>query len=191
MKKTLISVALAGLFGLFVNAQRNQEGVYLNQSDFEKNRLSYVSNPGTEKIKIHFNEFLDKPFITVNQNGEKSTFFKDEIFAYRHNGNVVRTWNIISYNFLERGDIWIYSKDENVSLGKGIKRERKYYYSVTGKGEILALTILNLKRSFPDKHQFHNFLDTQFRNDAELSRYDSYENKFKINHILAATIFSN
>ncbi len=47
MKKTLMSVAFSGLFGLFANAQHNQDGVYVSQNSFENNKLSYASNfPG-------------------------------------------------------------------------------------------------------------------------------------------------
>jgi len=136
MKKIVMSVAFATLFGLLANAQRNQDGVYLSQSDFENNKLSYATNSGS---KVRFNEFLDKPFITVNKSGKKEKLFKDEIFAYQHNGNVTRTWNFAPYIFLEKGVIWIYSREEYVSKGKGIRREKKYYYSVSGKDEILPL----------------------------------------------------
>lgn len=187
MKKIILFAAFAALFGIFANAQSDQDGLYINQADFENNKLSYTSTSG-EKIKITFNEFLDKPFITVKQNGEKTTIFKDDIFAYQHNGNVVRTWNFVSYSFLEKGPVWIYYRNEYISnKGKGLRREKNYYYSVTGSGEILPLTIRNLKKSFPDRHMFHNFLDAQFQRDADLSFYDSYEKKFRINHILETT----
>ena len=190
MKKTFISLAFVAFFGMLANAQQNQSGVYLSQSDFENNKLSYASNAASGTNKIRFNEFFDRPFITVNHNGKKEQLFKDDIFAYKNKDNVVRTWNFTSYNFAEKGAIWIYFKDINVSKGKGVKKERKYFYSTSGNGEIIPLTINNLKRSFPDKHLFHDFLDAQFRRDSELSWYDSFEKKYKVNHLLETTVFN-
>ncbi|MGZ8558340.1 MAG: hypothetical protein ACXWWC_08410 [Chitinophagaceae bacterium] len=188
MKKTIMSFAFAAFFGMLANAQQDQSGVYLSQDDFENNKLTYGDNGESETNKIRFNEFFDKPFITVNQNGKKEQLFKDDIFAYKNKGKIVRTWNFTSYNFLEKGTIWIYYKDFNVSRGKGIRRERKYFYSTSGSSEIIPLTIFNIKKSFPHNHLFHDFLNAQFRYDNELSAYDGFERKYKINHILETTI---
>ncbi|WP_326992798.1 hypothetical protein [Chitinophaga sp. 212800010-3] len=141
------------------------------------------------KTKIRLHEFLRKDFITVNHNGEKKKLFKDEIYAYqRNNGQVIRTWNRIPYTFSEQGNNWIYYWDVNVSQGKGIQRQRKYFYSMFGNSEIIPLTINNLKHSFPDKYLFQNFLDALFRSDAELSLYDGFARKFKVNRLLEATV---
>ena len=185
-----MSLAIAGLLQTAANAQDNASGIYLSQSDFENNKLTYASNATTETIKIHFNEFFEKPFITVKHNGQSEQIFKDDIFAYKNKSNIVRTWSFTSYNFVEKGSIWIYYKDLNLSQGKERKRERKYFYSTSGNGEIILLTIDNLKKSFPDKHLFHDFLDVQFSRDSELSMYDSFEKKFKINHLLETTVFN-
>jgi len=69
-------------------------------------------------------------------------------------------------------------------LPKGTQRVRTYFYSTHGKGEILPLTVHNLKRSFPENDLFHIYLDAQFRTDADLARYDSYSNKYKVNNLL-------
>jgi hypothetical protein len=190
MKKIFMSFAFAAFFGMLANAQQNQSGVYLSQNDFENNKLSYASNTASETNKIRFNEFFEKPFITVKHNGQSEQIFKGDIFAYKNKGNIVRTTNFTSYNFAEKGAIWIYYKVLNVSQGKERKRERKYFYSTSGSGEIIPLTINNLKKSFPDKHLFHDFLDAQFRRDSELSWYDSFEKKYKVNHLLETTVLN-
>lgn len=190
MKKIIISLVFAGLLTASANAQNKTSGVYLSLADFENNKLSYASNATAEKNKIRFNEFAEKPFITIKHNGEKEKLFKDDIFAYRNKGKIVRTWNFRSYNYIEKGPVWIYFKDVSISQGKGIKRERKYYYAVSGQSEIKPLTIHNLKRSFPDNHLFHDLLDAQFSNDAELSLYDRFEGKFKVHHLLETTVLN-
>ncbi|MFX8542996.1 hypothetical protein ABTM06_20020, partial [Acinetobacter baumannii] len=66
-----------------------------------------------------------------------------------------------------------------------------FFYSTSGEGVIVPLTIMNLKRSFPDDHLFHNLLDAQFNNDRDLSSYDGFEKMYKINHLLKTTINNN
>ena len=191
MKKIFISLATAYLFTAAVNAQNNISGVYLTLDDFENGKLSYASNSVLGSGKIQFHEFFEKPFITVKHDGEKTQLFKDEIFAYQNRGTIIRTSNFVTYTFVEKGPVWIFYKDITTSEGKERRRERKYFYSSSGDGIILSLTINNLKKSFPNKHLFHDFLDAQFRNDAELSQYDSFEKKFKVNHLLNTTINNN
>ncbi|WP_207513544.1 hypothetical protein [Longitalea luteola] len=177
-----IFMALSFLvIGMVANAQ---SGVYRTLDDFENNKLTYATNDESNNNKIRFNEFITKPFLIVKQNGEKIHVFKDEIYAYKNKGNIVRTWNFTQYNFLEKGPVWIYYKDVYTSQPKGTQRVRKYFYSTHGKGEILPLTVNNLKRSFPDNDLFHIYLDMQFRNDSELAHYDNFANKYKVNHLL-------
>jgi hypothetical protein len=110
------------------------------------------------------------------------------MYAYKTSkGEVVRYWKEDQYHLLEEGAVWIYYRDVNVSRGKGIRTERRFYYSVSGKDEILPLTIWNLKNSFPDKHLFQNFLDAQFRSDTELSLYNNYTKEYQVNHLLRTT----
>lgn len=188
MKRIVVTLVLVLVCCFFSQAQNRENGIYMSQEDFENQKLSFATNNPSEKSKIKFNEFLDKPYVSIKQNGEKIILFKDDIFAYRKNNKIVRTCNFVSYIFVEKGPIWIYYKDLNNSQGKGYKRERKYYYSVSGTGKIIPLTISNLKKSFPNKNLFHHFLDAKFRTDDDLSSHDNLENKLKVNHLLETII---
>jgi hypothetical protein len=170
-----------------VMAVNAQSGVYLSLNDFENNQLSYATNAASDDNKIRFNEFFPKPYIIVKHNGEKLQLFKDEIYAYKNKKTIVRTWNFTPYYFLEKGHVWIYYKDVYASQPKGMQRIRKYFYATSGKGEILPLTVNNLKRSFPENDLFHIYLDAQFRSDADLAHYDNFANKYKVNHLLEKT----
>lgn len=75
-----MSFAFAAFFGMLANAQQNQSGVYLSQNDFENNKLSYASNTASGTNKIRFNEFFDKPFITVRHDGKKGATIQGRIF---------------------------------------------------------------------------------------------------------------
>ena len=186
-----MSLVIASLLETAANGQNNVSGIYLTLDDFESGKLSYASNSELGSGKIRFNEFIEKPFITVKLDGEKTQIFKDEIFAYQNKGTIIRTSNFVTYTFVEKGPVWIFYKDITTSQGKERRKERKYFYSTSGDGTILPLTIYNIKKSFPYKHLFHDFLDAQFRNNAELSQYDSFEKKFKVNHLLNTTINNN
>lgn len=189
MFKNFFILTIIVLLGNLVDAHSQQTGIYLTQEDFQKKQLSYKTDDSEAKTSIRFNELLDKPYINIKHNGEKIVLFKDDIFAYQKKGRIVKSRDFESYNFIEKGAIWIYSKDVTTLLGKGIKRERKYYYSVSGDSKILPLTIFNLKKSFPGRHDFHNFLDAQFRHDADLIAYNKLERKFKVNHLIETTVF--
>ena len=189
MKRYLITCACAMAWGLFAYSQNKESGIYLTQLDFENGKLSYSTATKNEKNKIRFNEIVEKPFINIRHNGEKIVLFKDDIYAYVKKGSIVRTHNFVSYNFLDRGVVWIYYKDITTPLGKGIKRERKYYYAVSGTDKIIPLTVMNLKKSFPENYAFHNLLDAQFRKDSDLASYNSLEKKFQVNHLLETVLF--
>ena len=189
MKRYLIACACAMAWGLFAYSQSKESGIYLTQLDFENGVLSYSTAAKNEKNKIRFNEIVEKPFINIRHNGEKIVLFKDDIYAYVKNSTIVRTHNFVSYNFLDRGVVWIYYKDITTPLGKGIKRERKYYYALSGSDKIIPLTVMNLKKSFAENYALHNLLDAQFRKDSDLASYNSLEKKFQVNHLLETTLF--
>lgn len=185
MKKIFSIVAVIAITAVAATAQNNYKAVYLSYNQFVVDKPEFVEN---EDVKIKLNELFDRPFITVNRNGQKSKLFKDEVFAYKSSkGDVIRLWNIVPYHLLEEGTIWIYYRDILAS-GKGIQKEKKYYYSAGGNDKIIPLNKWNLKSSFPDKNLFQNFLDAQFKSDAELSLYNSYAKQFQVNHLLKTTI---
>lgn len=88
------------------------------------------------------------------------------------------------YYILEAKELYIYSTDVLVRKGA---LERAYFFSVGRTGEILPLTILNLKKVFPDNHAFHDSLDVNFKNDAQLTKFDEFHKMFKVNRLLQAT----
>jgi hypothetical protein len=177
-------VSLIIATGVTTNAQN---GIYRTLEDFEKNKLTYTTRNDSVITKIRFNEFIARPYIIFKRRREKTLLFKDDIYAYKKKGNIVRVWNFTSYCFLEKGPIWIYYKDVYVSQPKGLQRERQYFYSINGNAPIQQLTVYNLKQSFADNYQFHLCLDAQFRSDTELAHYDNYGSKYKVNQLLEIT----
>ena len=172
-------------------AQDRDKGIYLTESDFEQSKLSYSASERKGKLRIKFNEFFKKPYITINENGDKKFIFKDEIFAYRNKKEVIRVWEQKPYVFVEKGPIWIYYRDFNFTRGKGYNTERQYFYSVSGTADIYPLSLNNLKQSFPPGHLYHDILQSNFTHDVQLALYHFAGGKFNINHLLETTMAVN
>ena len=100
-----------------------------------------------------------------------------DVRTYRTEGN-------LNYQVLEAKEVYIYSLDVIVRKGAG---EKQYFFSVGANGDIFPLTILNLKKAFPDNHAFHDDLDMFFKNDSQLTKYDEFHKMFKVNRLLEAT----
>jgi hypothetical protein len=88
------------------------------------------------------------------------------------------------YEILDANLLHIYSM--NVLVRKGAA-EKRYFFSVGPTGDILPLTITNLKKAFPDNHKFHDSLDMMFRSDSSLNKYDDFHKMFKVNRLLIAS----
>ena len=96
---------------------------------------------------------------------------------YRYVGNE-------RYQVLEAKDLYIYSTDVVVRKGAS---EKAYFFSVGPAGEIFPLTIVNLKKAFPDNHRFHDSLDMTFKDNSQLTKYDDFHKMFKVNRLLIAS----
>ena len=101
----------------------------------------------------------------------------DDVRNYRVAGNQ-------RYEILEAKDLYIYSTITFVRKGAA---EKAYFFSVGSNGELLPLTIINLKKAFPDNHIFHDGLDMTFRDDSQLTKYDDFHKMFKVNRLLIAS----
>jgi hypothetical protein len=88
------------------------------------------------------------------------------------------------YQILEARAIYIYTLDVLVRKGAS---EKTYFFSVGANGDVVPLTLLNLKNAFPDNHAFHDLLDMSFKHDSDLTKYDAFHKMFKINRLLDAT----
>jgi hypothetical protein len=60
----------------------------------------------------------------------------------------------------------------------------KYYYTTGSSVVLKELTKANLKKEFPENHPFHDALDANFKQDAELTNYDDFHKMYKINWLL-------
>ena len=88
------------------------------------------------------------------------------------------------YLIVGEGPLYIYTTDTLVRKGAV---EKNYFFSVGPNGDIKPLTILNVKKAFPDNHKFHDLLDMSFKSDWGLTTYDDFHKMFKVNRLLIAS----
>lgn len=63
----------------------------------------------------------------------------------------------------------------------------KYFFTTPNVGVLTDLTKSNLKKSYPTNHAFHDALDVNFKQEAELTNYDDFHKMYKINRVLQST----
>ena len=192
--KKVFNITLA-IFGLVLAessfAQDNKSGIYLTDSAFVNNQLTLSIDCNVEKHRIKLNDFFDKSYIEVIHEGKTYKYYKKEIFGYKTcDGKSFRFVNNEHYEILARDIITIYSLKVFTSIsGSKLPQDvTKYFFSTSYKSELIPLTLLNLKKAFPSNHKFHDWLDMQFKSDDELNMYDSFHNKYKINHLLEESL---
>lgn len=182
MKRLLLSFSVVSL--TFLSFQSfAQSGVYLSAEDFENAKLSHTEHRVNAFIPLRYSK------VKVNTPGETLLLNKSDVFGYRdEQQRDYRFVNNHAYRILDHQYFHVYSRDVDVSKGKGRISETKYYFSTHAGGDIHPLTIANLKKAFPEHKRFHDLLDMQFRHDPELAWYDSFSRKYKVKSIFEQSI---
>ena len=169
-------------------ANSKTSGVYLTAADYEATQLSFqgVCGSGAHKLELH--DVFNKPYIDVTHDHDKRRYPKSDLFGFRAcDGRDFRFGGNLEYQILEAKALYIYSRDISEARGKTFNTRRDYYFSVGPKGQILALTLMNLKQAFPDNHRFHDSLDMTFGAGQNLAEYDEFHKMFKVNRLLLAS----
>lgn len=176
--------ALIGTGSLFAQ----MSGVFKSYADYSAGKMEYGIDCAKESHKIKLNDFLGKNFITVIHNGKPYDLKKAEIWGFQLcDEKIVRFQDKDDFEASDKGIIWVYVKQHVVhgnSKAIGRKTVTHYYFSKGGDGDIKKLTLSNLKSAFPDNHQLHDAIDSQFKSDASLGEFDQFHKKYKINHFL-------
>lgn len=191
MKTTFIRKSLAIVLVFLssiamLNAQKS--GVYKTYADYKNNRLSYEIDCATQKHKIRLNDFIGRDYITVIHEGVRYKLKKAEIWGYQLcKDNLVRFYGKEHFPLLDKGILWIYSKERMQGVGgpkSGSRIVTTYYFSMGGDGKIVPLTLSNVKAAFPDNHKLHDAISDHFKTDESLGSMDSFHKKTEINHFL-------
>ncbi|TYZ07247.1 hypothetical protein FY528_15640 [Hymenobacter lutimineralis] len=184
-----ILLALAAIFGLSTGSWGQTgaigSGIYRSAEDFRQHRLTLAVDCKTATHKLRLHEFSGKRFMTVKHGGKVYQLAKDSLFGFRDcDGRDYRfASNYEHYPILNPGEEVLLYKIEQPTVGKNPGFVR-LYFSSSAQAPVQPLTLLTLKRAFPDNHAFHDLLDAQFHAGGDLTMYDTYHRMTKINWLL-------
>jgi hypothetical protein len=160
-------------------------GLYKSAEDFRRHRLTLAVNCQTETHKLRLHEFSGKPYVTVVHAGKPYQVAKDSLFGFRDcDGHEYRfAAGNEHYPILNPSEELLLYKVERPTVGKNPGSVR-LYFSPTAAAPIQPLTLLAVKRAFPDNHRFHDLLDAQLPLGTDLTAYDEMHHMTKINWLL-------
>jgi hypothetical protein len=166
-------------------------GVYLTATDYQAGRLAFAGDCGSKEHKLELHDVLHKSYIHVTHGSDKRKYAKADLFGFRAcNGKDYRFATNLEYLILENKDLYIYAQDIWKQHGKVGYTERAYYVSAGPSGDIVPLTMENLKRIVPDNQKFQSLVDRAFgpaAKGAQLAEYDKTRKMFRLNELLMAS----
>ncbi len=193
-----IAALLLSLFTFFNLPAQNkilaeQGGIFLTWQDYQSNNLSILCNCNSSSDKIILHHFFSKNYVDVIKGNEKIRLSKDSIYGYRDcKRSDYRFYKEYDkeYRIEENKSIVIYSALKSVlsSTGKTSEFVPHYFFSTSLNSEIFSLSILNLKRAFPDTIKFHDMLDVTFGDGSSISMYDHEHGMYKVNYLLSKLV---
>lgn len=169
-------------------APQKMSGVYLTADDYKNGRLSFEGDCGSKSHRLELHDVLHKSYVHVTHETEKRRFAKSELFGFRAcDGRDYRFASNLEHRILEARELYIYTREVYVSHGRGRHTVRGYFFSAGAEGPVLALTLENLKKAFPDNQRFCDALDLAFGATHKLSEYDESLRMFRVNQLLIAS----
>lgn len=188
MKKSLVIIALFTSY--LSNAQTLKVAkVYSSLSDYKSGKANFETEcQGNNSLRFKLKP--SKSFFQITLNKQKQTVEKTGFIALNTcDGKNYRLSNNKTYQILESKRLTIYKlskmvRDASYQKGNVFKEEISYFYSTSLDGDIIPLSVYNLKQSFPNDKKFHDLLETHFINDSSLIKFDSYSKTYLLNEVL-------
>jgi hypothetical protein len=105
-------------------------------------------------------------------------------------GKYYRSYENKTYEILDTASFCLYFRylNQEKPKGEGLIKKGVYYFSKDARSPIELLTLVNLKKAYPDNQSFRYSLDAQFRNDQELAAYDAYGKCYKIKYVYSQSL---
>ena len=163
--KTIINVTVAAILLLATSqlfAQREKEiqnnevqGIYLNAATFRSGKLTRPTDKQHAGDKIKLKQFFISPEIITIEQGKKTVFYKDSIFAIQlTNGENYRFIKRTPYLIADTSSLYIYTRktvkatnrqagSHNISVAVPVTY---YYFSYGNHKTIYSLTLANLRK---------------------------------------------
>ncbi|MBV8251770.1 MAG: hypothetical protein JO154_04110 [Chitinophaga sp.] len=172
------------LFSINGDAQVKTNALYRTPADYVKGITSYgpsAANPG--KLKLHL--LAPKDYVDLSFNGNNSRIPVSQLFGYATiEGKVFCIHGGDTYEVMNKNARLLLYRKRTLSSNREYRNDRYSYYFSTADGVIHPLTSMELKAAFPDKHDWADLLDTNFKHDNELMAYDSYHHMYKLEWLL-------
>lgn len=170
-------------------AQSDSSGVYLNSTDFQKNKLIYACDCKKEKHSIKLGSLFNYHHIIITQGRQRHKLSKADVFGYRDCNKKSYRFHIDKeYRIVSTLKIYMYFTEDEFGTGKNASIEDRFFFSVLLDSDIIPLTTENLKAAYPRNEKFHDLLDSSFRSEAELSTFDKYLKKYKLVNIFEESL---
>jgi hypothetical protein len=159
-------------------------------NDFVHHKMIYeMDNNTSAKGKLIFKSRLDS--LQDLRNIKKHHPSKKEAYGYiNYKNENYRFYKNTAYKIVDTAGFFIYYlyKDEPALNGKGIIKTDEYFFSTKGDTTIEPFTVDNLKKAFPEKHQFHYDMDALFKSDKDLLLYDNFTHSYKIKYLFLHSV---
>ncbi|GAA3982544.1 hypothetical protein [Mucilaginibacter dorajii] len=180
--KVLIAAMVICVQGTRLQAQSTNKttGIYITEQDFKTGKLSYTLGAGD---KLLLNEFLNGKNITIISQGQKTKLAKSQMFGYCQNGQSYRFYRGEAYCVLDTAGFILYSCEQLIPQGKGLKPVEKYFYSVNITAPVLSLTMANIDESFAGETGFRYSVNSLFEQDGNLVTYDKANRQYMIKYL--------
>ena len=193
-----MNIFLVLSFALYVNSAFSQStsaasvGLYKNEDDFSRHKLTYSFNCGSTQDAIKTNNFFESQKLIVKTNDKKIVLLKKDFFGYHAcNGKDYRFYKSQMLEIADTTAFYLYQHTalEPGNGGKGYATVTKYYFSKTGTSEVQSLTVANLEEAFSSNAKFRYALENYYaRNDKGLMDYDPYGKMYKIKYLFAESL---
>ncbi len=172
--KSFLFILTAIVAIMNVNAQKNNSGIYLSAQDFAAKKITYDGD------RVKMNLLFNPTDIKVIQDGKTTTLFKVNVYGYKTRDNkTYRYYNEVAYEVINPQNGFLIYKLNRLSFSKN-QQQSSYFFSTSADAPLQSLSIMNVKKAYPDDRNLHYAMDMLFRNDEDLLRYDNYYKQYKI-----------
>ena len=205
--KTIINVTVAAILLLATSqlfAQREKEiqnnevqGIYLNAATFRSGKLTRPTDKQHAGDKIRLKQFFISPEIITIEQGKKTVFYKDSIFAIQlTNGENDRFIKRTPYLIADTSSLYIYTRktvkatnrqagSHNISVAVPVTY---YYFSYGNHKTIYSLTLANLRKYVLTDATIHLAVCNKFTTDEMLQKINEKTGHFELNETILSKL---
>ena len=205
--KTIINVTVAAILLLATSqlfAQREKEiqnnevqGIYLNAATFRSGKLTRPTDKQHAGDKIRLKQFFISPEIITIEQGKKTVFYKDSIFAIQlTNGENYRFIKRTPYLIVDTSSLYIYTRQtakatnrqagsHNISVAVPVTY---YYFSYGNHKTIYSLTLANLRKYVLTDATIHLAVCNKFTTDEMLQKINEKTGHFELNETILSKL---